>query len=281
MPARERRGNLGRKSRSIGVPGLLQFSDPHLLADPGGYCRGRPSMTALVHGLRQALVQIDRRPDLLLITGDLCQDESWGGYRRLLDALDQFEALQQVPLALTPGNHDHLALLRAALGRRAVIAPAALDCGGWTLLLLSTHRSGCVAGSLDPRQLAWLERQLAAARQPVVLALHHPPVPIGDPGLDPIALQDSGPLLQCLQQAPVLKAVLFGHVHQHWQGELPRAGGGPPIPLWACPSSLAPFAAVQPCPLGHSDWPGGRWLTLQDSGEVVSTLLRWSPLESA
>ena len=125
------------------------------------------------------------------------------------------------------------------------------------------------------------ERQLELADQPVVLALHHPPVPIGDPGLDPIALQDPGPFLRCLQRAPALKAVLFGHVHQHWQGELPRSGAGAPIPLWACPSSLASFAAVQPCPLGRPDWPGGRWLTLQPSGEVASTLLRWSPLESA
>ena len=130
------------------------------------------------HGLRQALSQIDQPPDLLLITGDLCQDESWGGYRRLQEALEDVEPLREVPLALTPGNHDHPALMRSALGRRAVIAPAALDLDDWTLLLLSTHRSGAVAGFLDPRQLAWLERQLELADQPVVLALHHPPVPI-------------------------------------------------------------------------------------------------------
>ena len=238
-------------------------------------------MASLRHGLRQALSQIDQPPDLLLITGDLCQDESWGGYRRLQEALEDVEPLREVPLALTPGNHDHPALMRSALGRRAVIAPAALDLGDWTVLLLSSHRSGAVAGFLDPRQLAWLERHLELADQPVVLALHHPPVPIGDPGLDQIALQDTGPFLRCLQRAPALKAVLFGHVHQHWQGELPRSGAGAPIPLWACPLSLASFAAVQPCPLGRPDWPGGRWLTLQPSGEVASTLLRWSPLESA
>lgn len=135
-------------------------------------------MASLRHGLRQALSQIDQPPDLLLITGDLCQDESWGGYRRLQEVLEDVEPLREVPLALTPGNHDHPALMRSALGRRAVIAPAALDLGDWTLLLLSSHRSGAVAGFLDPRQLAWLERQLELADQPVVLALHHPRCPL-------------------------------------------------------------------------------------------------------
>ena len=45
-------------------------------------------MASLRHGLRQALSQIDQPPDLLLITGDLCQDESWGGYRRLQEVLE-------------------------------------------------------------------------------------------------------------------------------------------------------------------------------------------------
>jgi Icc protein len=78
-----------------------------------------------------------------------------------------------------------------------------------------------------------------------------------------------------------VRAVVFGHVHQHWQGQLERPQGGEPLPLWACPSTLAPFAAVQPCPLGQPHWPGGRVLELRAGGELRTRLLRWSPWEPA
>jgi Icc protein len=75
--------------------------------------------------------------------------------------------------------------------------------------------------------------------------------------------------------------VVFGHVHQHWQGQCLRPCGGEPLPFWACPSTLAAFSAVQPCPLGQPDWPGGRLLELGADGEISTRLLRWPPLRSA
>ena len=164
---------------------VLQLSDPHLLADPSGRCRGRVALGALAHAWQQCLRQQGERPELLLISGDLCQDESLGGYVRLRELLE----LWDVPVALLPGNHDHPALLRAALGRRAWIAPAVVPLGHWRVLLLSTHRSGAVAGWIEAPQLAWLEQQLAVDSSPALVALHHPPVAIGHPELDRIALQ--------------------------------------------------------------------------------------------
>lgn len=256
---------------------VLQLSDPHLLADPRGRCRGRVALDALVHAWQQCLHQLGEPPDLLLISGDLCQDESLGGYVRLRERLESWA----VPVALLPGNHDHPALLRAVLGRRAWIAPAVVPLGSWRLLLLSTHRTAAVEGWIEAPQLAWLEQQLAADSIPALLALHHPPLPIGHPELDRIALQRPEPLLQTLLAAPAVRGVVFGHVHQHWQGSLPRPAGGEPLPLWACPSTLAAFSAVQPCPLGQPDWPGGRLLQLGADGEISTRLLRWPPLGAA
>ena len=256
---------------------VLQLSDPHLLADPHGRCRGRVALEALRHGWEQACAQVQRRPDLLLISGDLCQDESLGGYVRLRELLEQWA----VPAALLPGNHDHPALLRAALGRSAWIAPALVPLGDWQLLVLSSHRAGAVEGWIDPAQLAWLERQLQAASGPVLVALHHPPLPIGSAELDRIALQQPERLLAPLLAHSAVRAVVFGHVHQHWQGQLPRPKGGEALQLLACPSTLAPFTAVQPCPLGQPHWPGGRLLELGAGGELRTRLLRWSPWEPA
>lgn len=252
---------------------LLQFSDPHLLGDPDGLCRGRPPLHLLRSGLQQALAQAQRfgaSPDLLLISGDLCHDESWLGYSLLRDLLADLD----LSIALLPGNHDHPQRLRAALGRRWPVAPALLAWGSVDLVLLDSHRPGCDGGWLGEAQLAWLRGVLAARRRaPLLVALHHQPLAIGEAGLDSMCLAEGPELLQLLQGEPDLRAVLFGHIHQHWQGTLP---GRPEVLLLGCPSSLCSFAAVQPCPLGRPADPGARLLEIGPGGGLQHRLLRWS-----
>lgn len=253
---------------------ILQLSDPHLLADPEGHCRGRRSLVRLREGLQLLLERLDAAgtpPDRLLLSGDLCHDESWQGYARLRDLLRRCGS----PVALLPGNHDDPALLRAALGREALLAPQALELGEWHLLLLDSHRAGRVGGRLGEAQRRWIARELGRCRGPALVAVHHPPVAIGDPGLDAIALEDGAALMALLRQAPVPVTVVFGHIHQHWQQQ---PGGGPL--LIGCPSTLSQFAAVQPCPLGRPDDPGGRWLRLGPGGDLRHQLLRWSAVPS-
>ena len=272
-----RAGNLGPTRRRLGVIHVLQLSDPHLLADPQGRCRGRQALACLHQGWTAALRQLQAPPDWLLISGDLCQDESLGGYVRLRQWLEQAVLPLGVAVALLPGNHDHPGLLRCALGRTAALAPGGLSLPGWGLLLLNSHRPGAVEGWLEPRQLAWLDRQLAVAGPPLLVALHHPPLAIGSPELDAIGLRQGPELLDRLLTSPRVRGLVCGHVHQHWQALVPRPGGGDPLPLWSCPSTLASFTAVQPCPLRQADHPGGRLLRLGAEGEITTELLRWLP----
>lgn len=247
---------------------ILQLSDPHLLAVPAASYRDVNPHLGLRHGLDQALELVGERPDLLLITGDLCQDESLAGYHLLRALLEPLG----IPLALLPGNHDDPALLRQVFGSTASLAPAVVPLGDWRLLLLSSHCSGSAAGVLDPAQLAWLGRQLADADTPTWVAIHHPPVAIGSPGLDAIALQRPEPLLALLAGTPAVRGLVFGHVHQHWQGALP---GRPEVPLLGCPSTLCAFEPAQPCPLDRPGDPGGRWLELGPEPIWRQRLLRW------
>ncbi|MEB3350458.1 MAG: metallophosphoesterase [Cyanobacteriota bacterium] len=252
---------------------LLQLSDPHLLADPAATYRGRRPEQRLRHALSHAQAQLAERgdhPDLLLISGDLCQDETWGGYCRLRAVLRDLAW----PVALVSGNHDHPQLLRAALGRRALLGPARLRVGHGTLLLLESHCAGWCGGRLGALQLAWLERQLADLRGPAVVVVHHPPLPIGDPGMDAIGLADGPALMASLARQPAVRAVLTGHLHQHWQGVAAQRSH---LMVWACPSTLCGFGPVQPCPLGRPADPGGRWLELTAGGEIRQRLLRWDP----
>jgi Icc protein len=258
---------------------LLQLSDPHLLADPAGLCRDRPALALLQLAFEEAHRQLeagDLLPDRLLITGDLCQDESWGGYRRLAEALEASPFAELPPPLLLPGNHDHPMALRAALGRQALLAPVRVELGGWELLLLDSHRPGEVGGRLGERQLAWIAAQLGRSRRPLLVAVHHPPLAIGSPGLDAIALEDGDALLQLLSGCSRWRGLVFGHIHQHWSGTWPLAAGGRAVPLLGCPSTLCPFDAVQPCPLDRAHEPGARLLELGPEGEIRQRLLRWS-----
>jgi Icc protein len=254
---------------------ILQLSDPHLLADPRGDYRERCPLALLRHGLAEALRQLAEAltpPDLLLLSGDLCQDESWGGYVHLRDLL----ATLPLPVAVLAGNHDHTQLLRAALGSRATLAPAQVPLNGWRLLLLESHRPGRLEGWLGTAQLAWIEAVLAGRAgsgiEPLLVAVHHPPVPIGSATMDGIGLRDGARLIELLRRSPRVRGLVFGHVHQHWQGFLP---GRPDLPLLGCPSTLCGFGPVQPCPLGRPDDPGGRLLELGGEGEIRQRLLRW------
>jgi Icc protein len=262
------------------VMNILQLSDPHLLANPEARIAGRRPLRALREGLVGGLGQLAAEGvsvDRLLLSGDLCDDESWGGYGALREALEPWSG----PIDLLAGNHDHALLLRAVMGRRARIAPARVDLGPWQLLLLHSHRPGCLGGWLGARQLHWLEEQLGASATSspgsALVAVHHPPLPIGDPALDGIGLHDGPELLQCLARFPQVRGLVFGHIHQHWQGALP---GRPSVPVLGCPSTLRAFGPIQPCPLGHPHWPGGRLLQLGERGEIRHRLLRWPPLDS-
>jgi len=272
---------------------LLQLSDPHLVADPAGFCRGRQPLPQLRHALAAALTQLAREdlmPERLLLTGDLCQDETWGGYVRLRELLAgpglSPSSPPLPPAALLPGNHDQPLRLRAALGRHAALAPARLTlpgaqagAGEWRLLLLDSHCPGRVDGRLGPRQWSWLERELAAAERDgacLLLAVHHPPAPIGDPLLDTIALEEGPALLALLAERPWVRGLVFGHVHQYWRGWLPGETGRP---LLGCPSTLCPFAPSQPCPHDRAEDPGGLLLELGAAGEIRHRLLRWDPPE--
>ena len=155
---------------------ILQLTDPHLVAGDAALVRDRLALRWWHRALDQvALLQ----PDCLVVTGDLCQDESWGGYVRMRDAIRQRVSC---PVALVPGNHDHPLLLDAVLGRFCTTAPTELVAQGVRLLVLNSHWSGHSAGRLGACQLQWLSErlaQIAGHPMPLVVALHHPPLTSG------------------------------------------------------------------------------------------------------
>ncbi|KZR83873.1 3',5'-cyclic adenosine monophosphate phosphodiesterase CpdA [Prochlorococcus marinus str. MIT 1342] len=250
---------------------LVQLSDPHLVAFNQRLVRGKNPLLNFQYALQHGA---SHSPDLLLITGDLCHDETWCGYVLLRHQLQNLSP--SIKVAVLPGNHDNPLFIKAALGRHAFTAPADLNVDGVRLILLSSHVSGRTAGQLGESQLQWLDARLSDFEQsgrPLVVAVHHPPLPIGSSWLDAIGLVDGEALIKLLTPVKELCAVVCGHIHQHWQGGLP---GRKDVLVLGCPSTLCSFKAVQPCLLGREDEPGGRLIELDERGNFFEKLLRWS-----
>ena len=237
---------------------MAQLTDPHLLANPRGHYRGINSYARFRSCLRSVC---SADPDLILLTGDLGQDETWAAYGLLRDQL----AACGSPALVMAGNHDHPHLLRSCLGRHASVAPCGVAVGNWLVVGLDSHVAGCKGGRLSTVQLDWLASTLRTHPGPCLVALHHPPTAIGSPRMDPIALEAPERLLGLLQDFPQVKGVVFGHVHQAWHYQRP-------LPLMACPSTAMQIAPTRPGP--YPDAPGWRILQLKANGQLHTRVMR-------
>jgi 3',5'-cyclic AMP phosphodiesterase CpdA len=193
---------------------VLHLTDPHLVA-PGGRLFGLDPLARLEAAFAH-MRRHEPAADLLLLTGDLTDRGEASAYAALADRL----AALPWPAAMLVGNHDDRAAFRAA------IREVDVDAGGFvqqvvdgddgvSLVTLDTLVPGAGHGALDEGRLAWLERTLAARRdRAVYVAMHHPPVACGIPGMDAIGLDDAARFWEVAADAPQLRHVFAGHIHR-------------------------------------------------------------------
>ena len=124
----------------------------------------------------------------------------------------------------------------------------------------------------EPQQLkttlAGLEAQLDATRQrPTLVAVHHQPVPVGNPWIDKYPLENAAELMRIIDGSAQVRAVAWGHVHHAFQAV--RNG----TVMLGCPStvinSLLNVEKFTPDPAG----PACRWLELKADGSVGTCIV--------
>jgi Icc protein len=105
---------------------------------------------------------------------------------------------------------------------------------------------------------------------PVLVCLHHPPVPVGSAWLDGVGLQNGAALLEVLDRNPQVRGVIAGHVHQ----EFDQQRGA--LRLLTTPSTCAQFTPrMQHCVMDQRP-PGYRRLSLHEDG-TLATRVGWLP----
>jgi Icc protein len=245
---------------------LLHVTDPHLFGDPARHLYGVNTAESLRLVLEQAL-GAGPPPDAVLVTGDIGDDLSAAAYARFRQALEHCGA----PVFCLPGNHDDPALMAALLDERGFQYGGSARLGAWGLVMLDTHVPGKAHGLLADAELERLDAQLREFRDvPVLVCLHHPPVPVGSAWLDGVGLRNGTAFLDVIDRHEQVRVVLAGHVHQEF--DVQRGA----VRLLATPSTCAQFTPRTPRCVMDRRPPGYRCLSLREDG-AVTTQVRWLP----
>ena len=166
-------------------------------------------------------------PDAVLASGDLVDAGSDEEYRQLRELLAPFS----MPVYFIPGNHDDRDALRSAFSEHIYLGrigePTCYCVAGHPvrLIALDTTVAGETGGTLDRRQIDWLEGQLAAApQQPALIFMHHPPFKTGIARMDEIGLDaaSAAHLGAVVSRHAQIALLTCGHVHRaiqvRWYG---------------------------------------------------------------
>ncbi len=192
---------------------VAQITDTHLFAEPDRTWKGLSTAHTLKTVLEH-LQQIQPQPDLLLLTGDLSQDETPQSYELLACLISPLN----IPAYWIPGNHDNLAVMQPILDKPPISPERAWKLGNWQFVLLSSVEAGCDGGRLSPDSLQWLDSQLQQTGDRfVMIALHHHPLAIDCEIMDSMMLHNADEFFAIVDRYPQIKIVLCGHIHQEFQ----------------------------------------------------------------
>ena len=236
---------------------LLQITDTHLLGSRDGLLRGIPTYVTL-QAVRAHAQQRFAKPDGILLTGDLVQDDA-AGYTLLREAFQDSPA----PVYCIPGNHDLPDAMQAALCDRPFVLDDHSVLGEWQIVMLNSWQENCAGGQLGSQQIERLDHLLAQhANKHALICLHHHPIAMRSNWLDQVGLKDAEQLQTCLAKHSQVRAVLWGHVHQEL--DITRNG----IRYLATPATCSQFLP------GSDDFaldtlpPGYRTLELGSDGSI-------------
>lgn len=241
---------------------VVQITDAHLYADTAARSRAGIPWRQFQQVLSAVVAE---KPDIVLFTGDVSQDESAASYALAVQALEQLPC----PWYWLPGNHDQPEFMAA---ERPMVDQVDFD--SWRILLLNTQVEGKPFGELGSARLAKLAEQLESDERPTLIAMHHPPVDVGAVWMDAIGLQDRDAFWQLLSKHPQVKIILFGHVHQAYAEH--RRIGEAMIDVYGCPAMADQFLpGAEQFAIDEASRPGYRVIDLAGSDTQESEWQSW------
>jgi len=194
---------------------LCQISDPHIV-ERGSLAYGKVDTPLLLERCVRKILALPRRPDAVIATGDLVDTGTAAEYGLLAEILAPLD----MPLYLAVGNHDDRQALRAAFPKHTHLhgddgfVQYAVEDFDVRLIVLDTLIPQRPGGRLCEKRLRWLDRKLAAAERPTVVAQHHPPFATGLSFMDRMGLADPAAEAAVIARYPQVERVIAGHYHR-------------------------------------------------------------------
>ena len=217
---------------------IAQLSDPHVRPEGVLYQDVVDSNAMFARAIAH-LNELDPRPDLVLLSGDLVDKGEAAEYAQLRKLL----AGLAMPALVIPGNHDDRDAFRRAFGDHAYLplsGPMHYVAGGHgavRIVALDVTVPGLHHGDIDEEAMRWLDGALSAEpRRPTILMMHQPPFDCGVPYLDAYHCRNGKRLAKVVARHPAVERIVCGHVHRFMQL---RFGG---TVLWTAPSTTTAIA---------------------------------------
>ncbi|MEU1331983.1 metallophosphoesterase [Streptomyces sp. NPDC005865] len=256
---------------------IAHLSDTHL--DTAATDAGRS--VARTRAVMDYLNDLPYDLDAVIVTGDIADHATPSEYetaRKLLTS--------RHPLLTCPGNHDERPAYREHLlgepgGASGHTGPinSSHTTDRFVLALCDTSVPGEDHGRLEDETLTWLSDLLADTppTRPVLIAFHHPPVPLNTPYVDGIRQCDEDRLADLTSRHPNVTAFLAGHAHT------PAATTFAGRPLLVAPGVVSTLRLpwehqTDPSHHVHRDLPPSVAFHVLDDGGRLTTHFRPVPL---
>ncbi len=192
---------------------ILQISDLHILSNPDKTMEGVITEQSFSQVLKYAHHK-HGKPDLILVTGDLVQNPNISSYQRIYKELEKYNTRT---LCL-PGNHDDFILMQGVLQGEQINCDKHLILKEWQFICLNSKKPNSEGGYLASDELDFLTHTLEKHTDlKTVIAVHHHPIPTHSEWMDTMIIENSLEFLSLVNNYPQVKAITFGHIHQHME----------------------------------------------------------------
>ena len=203
--------------------------------------------------------------DMLILSGDLSDDESYESYENLKYLLRNFEC----PIYLMPGNHDSPQKIKSICNTKNLKSQNYKSIGKWGIFMFNTKKDNSPNGILHQNELVYFDKIMSDDENSFLLVmLHHHPILIGSDSMDKMIIENSSELLNRINNNKI-KGVGWGHIHNEISVNYNGAQ------LFSTPSTC--YQAKPKSKkflIDHSQSPGYRIIRLKDDGVIDTEVIR-------